>query len=276
MPELPEVETIRRALEQVLVGRRCTGVQTLCAGLRLPLSAPALAEVCRGAIRGVRRRAKYLLLDFSRRGCLLAHLGMTGSFRIEPVGFTPRPHDRAFFLLDHKQTLVYHDIRKFGLLVPCRLAPGQELPPELDGLGPEPLAPEFTGAYLRKRLARCQGPVKPFVMDQGVVVGVGNIYASEALFRARISPLRAGRELSAHECAALVRQIRSVLTESIARGGTTISDFRLPDGSEGHFALNLRVYGRAGLPCLRRGCRGMIVRTVQGGRSTFYCPECQR
>lgn len=275
MPELPEVETIRRALEAVLFGRRVTGVRCLCANLREPLALPLLNEICKGEIRGVRRRAKYLLLDFPRHGCLVAHLGMTGSFRIEPATFTPRTHDRALFALDRKQVLVYHDIRRFGLLRPCRLVPGHNLPVELQELGPEPLGPDFTGAYLLERSRRCKAPVKPFLMDQAVVVGVGNIYASESLFRARLSPLRAGSSLTRKECTGLVKEIRAVLAESIERGGTTISDYRLPDGSEGHFSLNLRVYGRMGLPCLRRGCNGVIERLKQTGRSTFYCPKCQ-
>lgn len=276
MPELPEVETIRRALEHVLLGRCCRGVRALIGNLREPISEVLLNEFCRGEIRGVRRRAKFLLFDFPKGGCLIAHLGMTGSFRIESADFVPRPHDRALFLLDQKQILVYHDIRRFGLLRACTLMPGEEYPPEFVAFGPEPLSPEFTGAYLRERLIRCKGPVKPFLMNQKVVVGVGNIYASEALFRARISPLRAGNDLASRECATLERAIRAVLAESIEWGGTTISDYRQPDGSEGHFALNLRVYGRMGLSCLRRGCRGVICRIRQAGRSTFYCPGCQR
>lgn len=276
MPELPEVETIRRALEQILPGRRCGGVRVLCPTLREPLSGAQLAETCRGRISGVRRRAKYLLLDFPGRRCLIVHLGMTGAFRVEPSSFTPHVHDRALFLLDRNQTLVYSDIRRFGLLRPCVLEVGRDVPPEFDAFGPEPLDADFTAGYLRERLRRCKGPLKPALMDQAVVVGVGNIYASEALFRARLSPLRAGNSLSGAECAALVRAVRQVLAASIERGGTTISDYHLPDGSEGHFALDLKAYGRMGLPCLRRGCRGVIVRARQAGRSTFYCPECQR
>lgn len=275
MPELPEVETIRRALHESLCGAFFQRVEVLAPCLREPLLASALQACAHGRLLGVRRRAKYLLLDFPARRCLLAHLGMTGSFRVLSVKEPLVTHDHAVFFLSGGKRLVYNDPRRFGLLRACVLEYGQSYPDDLAALGPEPLEPAFRAAYLYERLRRCKGPVKPFLMKQEVVVGVGNIYASESLFRSRISPQRPGKDLTRAECALLVRTIRAVLAESIAQGGTTISDYRQPDGSEGKFALRLRVYGRDGESCVRGGCPGVVQRTVQGGRSTFFCPRCQ-
>lgn len=276
MPELPEVETIRRALAGVLCGRCVKGVETTVPALREPLSATELAHFAAGKILSVRRRAKFLIFDFPGDRSMLAHLGMTGSFRVMQQGGERQKHDRAFFRLDKNEVLVYNDIRRFGVLKGFVREDCAGLPPELAGFGPEPLEKDFCGNYLHRRLQRCKGPVKPFIMDQRVVVGVGNIYASEALFRAGISPERTGASLTAHECATLVNCIRKVLNESLKLGGTTISDYKRPDGSEGNFALRLKVYGRAGLGCARRGCGGLVRRIVQGGRATFYCPTCQK
>lgn len=274
MPELPEVETICRALASVLVGRKVLGVGATVSTLREPVDLETLEKNVRGKIKSVRRRAKFLVFDFAGRKCLIAHLGMTGSFRVELADAPLRKHDRVFFNLDKKEKLVYNDIRRFGVIKAATL--GGEWPEEFGGFGPEPLEGGFSAEYLYGKLQRCKGPLKPFLMRQDIVVGVGNIYASEALFDCRVDPRRIGCEVTLKECAKIVSSIRKVLRASIRQGGTTFSDYRKPDGSEGKFVLRLKVYAREGQECKRRGCSGTISKIKQGGRSTFHCDLCQK
>ncbi len=277
MPELPEVETIRRALEPMLVGRVINSIIVKTNTLRTPLDQKLLnKELKNREIISLKRRAKYLLFTFSGSKYLLSHLGMTGSYRIERSGFEVKPHDRVIVDLDDGDSLVYNDIRKFGEFKIVDITFGKEFPDKFDLYAPEPLSNGFTGEYLFNALARISAPIKVAIMRQELTVGVGNIYASESLFASKISPLRPANSLTKNECRLLVREIKKVLLKSLESGGTTISDYKRPDGSEGKFALSLKVYGRAGQDCKRRGCTGKVSKITQTGRSTFYCDKCQK
>ncbi len=269
MPELPEVETTRRGIEPLLAGRVVRGLTLRCSGLRRPFD-PNLAGLLSGRrLKAVRRRAKYLLFDFPH-GSLLLHLGMSGSLRVADPGVPAGRHDRADIDFSGR-VLRLTDPRKFGLL----LWGGYEADshPLLRDLGPEPLSASFDASCL---LACCRArrtTIKSLIMDQKVVVGIGNIYASEALFRAGIHPARECFRLSASDCERLVAAIRDVLSRAIEAGGTTLRDFQQADGRPGYFRLELQAYGRGGEPC--RVCGRSIERVRLAGRSTYYCPRCQ-
>ncbi len=273
MPELPEVETVRAGLERLL-GRNAVirSIVLQRADLRAPIP-PGLPARLRGApITAVRRRAKYLLFD-TPRGSLLSHLGMTGTWREAPPG-DERVHDHCYLHLADGRRLAFRDPRRFGLL--DLVEPGGEAShPRLVDLGPEPLDEAgFTVDYL---LALCRGrkqAIKPLIMDQQVVVGVGNIYAQEALFRAGVRPTRPAGTVKRDSMAVLVGHIRTVLREAITAGGSTISDFRQAGGDGGYFQHNFQVYDRAGQACVV--CRTPLHGAVVGGRGTTWCRKCQR
>ena len=275
MPELPEVETVRRHLAGALIGTSIASAES-CGKLRRGTDSDELDAFCRQRrIIAVRRRAKYLLMLFAEGDGLIIHLGMTGYFVLadNPDDSYGAKHVRARWVLTDGRVLRFCDPRRFGQI---RLCPGRYFrrwPAELAALGPEPLSSQFNAAWLftASRGRRC--PIKALIMDQQQVGGVGNIYASEALFRAGIAPQSPAQNLDEEQCGRLARAIRRVLREAIAAGGTTISDFRTLDGSEGGFAVKLRVYDRAGEVCRR--CGTIIERTVIGGRSSFFCPKCQ-
>jgi formamidopyrimidine-DNA glycosylase len=268
MPELPEVETVARGLARLLEGASVARVQPLRADLRAPIP-PALARVA-GRVLGVRRRAKYLLIGLER-GDILCHLGMTGSWRVLEDG-APRLHDHCLLHLADGRRLAFRDPRRFGLL---DWIPEGSRHPALEGLGPEPLDEgAFTTASLAKACARRRAPIKGLIMDQSVVVGVGNIYAQEALFRARIAPARPAGQVGGAALARLVAAIRGVLGAAIAAGGSTISDFRHAGGGHGWFQQQHQVYGRGGEPC--RCCGARLSSATVAGRGTVWCPRCQR
>ena len=270
MPELPEVETTRRGLAPHVEGRRVSGVVLRRADLRWPIPPEVSALLPGQRICGIRRRAKYLLLD-TAVGSALLHLGMSGNLRVLPATTPVRAHDHVDIALDSGQLLRFHDPRRFGCLL--WQAPGQTHP-LLAGLGPEPLEAGFDGDYLFARSRGRSGPVKTFLMDQAVVVGVGNIYVAEALFMAGISPLRAAGKISRERYVALAERVREVLQQAIARGGTTLRDFITPDGAPGYFEQELQVYGRAGAPCPR--CGRALKHVVIGQRASVWCGHCQR
>ena len=272
MPELPEVETIARALAGALQGRKLLRAAAYTPRLREPLDTDNLSLAAGRKFTVIRRRAKFIIAETGGTAPALAlHLGMTGSLRIEEKDAARRKHDHAEFFLDNGKKLVYNDPRRFGLakVYPTPAAFAEEYA----DLGLEPLEKGFSGEWLFTRSRKANTPIKPWIMKQEIVVGVGNIYACESLHRCRISPLRPANGLSRDECANLVREIKTVLKQSIKNGGTTFSDYRQLDGSEGHFVQRLEVYGRTSEPC--RHCGAPIARIVQGGRSTFYCPQCQ-
>jgi formamidopyrimidine-DNA glycosylase len=275
MPELPEVETVRRALERHLPGATLAGVELRVDRLRKPLVSEQLQSVCVGrTVKALRRRAKYLLVDFDDGGGMVLHLGMTGSLRVDAKALPPEPHDRVCWSLADGRMWRFNDPRRFGTVEAYADLAAVE-PGLFAHLGPEPLGDDFTGAYLHEMLSGRTASVKSLIMDQRVVVGVGNIYASESLYRAGILPSRKGGRVGKARCEQLVTEIKGVLAEAIEQGGTTISDFRAPDGNEGKFSLHLDVYGRDGEPCHRCGDAHAIRRKVLAGRSTFYCTNCQ-
>jgi len=277
MPELPEVETVCRALAPRLGGRRVVAVRVFPGPLRTPLDERALRAALVGRrILAVRRRAKYLVVELTGRHALLLHLGMTGHFRVCPEAAPRDKHARVEWTLDNGLAWRYVDPRGFGQVRLCRLPTSGGEPPELAGLGPEPLKDGFSGAVLAAagRGRRCA--VKALLLDQTVVAGVGNIYASEACFRAGVLPQRPAGTLKPRAWNKLAAAVRAVLAAAVECGGTTISDFRDVDGQAGRFAVNLQVYGRDGEFCATCGERARIHRLVLAGRSSFYCPRCQK
>jgi len=270
MPELPEVETTRRGIEPHLVGERIAGLVLRTVKLRWPLD-PLLCDVLPGqTVRSVERRAKYLLLRLDR-GTILLHLGMSGALRLVTAGTMPGKHDHVDLLLSSGQVLRFQDPRKFGALLWVTGDP--YLHPLLARLGPEPLGADLNGTALRKAARARRIAVKSFIMDQQTVVGVGNIYASEALFRAGIRPTLAAGRISLARWKRLAEAIKQVLQEAIAAGGTTLQDFSQSDGRPGYFKQQLLVYGRAGEPCTV--CHEPIESIRLGQRSTYYCRYCQ-
>lgn len=274
MPELPEVETIRRELAPVLSGRRIREVCVHRADIVMDgLPPDRFARELRGeTVRRVERRAKYLLFRLASGRVLQVQLRMTGRFVLgtEPPDPTEFRHVAAQLELDDGRTLYYDDVRRLGGL---RLLSAEEWERIEERLGPEPLTPEFTARSLGGRLAESRAPVKNFLLDQGRLAGLGNIYASESLFRARIRPDRPARELSEPEVRRLHAAIRAVLRRALEKAGTTFRNYRAVNGRSGQFQEELAVYGREGRACRR--CGEPVRRIVQAGRSTFYCPSCQ-
>ena len=270
MPELPEVETTRAGLAPHLVGRTVVSTTLRRPDLRWPIAREVVDRLPGHRIEGVRRRAKYLLVD-SAAGSALLHLGMSGSLRVLPGDTAVRAHDHVDFALDDGRVLRFNDPRRFGCLL---WQPPGEVHPLLAGLGPEPLSAAFDGDYLFALSRGRSAPVKAFLMDQRVVVGVGNIYVAEALFAAGISPLRPAGRISRERYARLAEAVKAILAYAITRGGTTLRDFISPDGAPGYFEQELSAYGRGGEPCPRCG-RALRQATV-GQRATVWCGHCQR
>ena len=273
MPELPEVEVCRRGLQPEVEGQRIRGAVVRTPRLRLPLAANLGATLAGQRVVAVRRRGKYLLLDCQggrEDGCLIIHLGMSGNLRFVPQGTPPEKHDHVDLIFE-RQILRFADPRRFGVLL--WQAAGEPPHALLAVLGIEPLADEFTDDWLFAATRRRAGPIKPLLMDSHLVVGIGNIYASESLFRAGISPLRAANRISRERYARLASAIRQTLADAIAAGGSSIRDYVHSDGGAGCFQVECAVYDRAGEPCRR--CAGIVRQVRQGGRSTFYCPACQ-
>jgi formamidopyrimidine-DNA glycosylase len=267
MPELPEVETIRGQLAPRLEGRTLAVVDILDPRLTRPLDPrEVMAELQGERVAAVERRGKYLVVRLEGGGGLLVHLRMTGSF-----GFEPTSHERAIVELEDGSRLVYRDVRRFGTWLVVSAA---ELETYIAAKnGPEPLGPKFTSAWLARQLARRRAPVKAVLLDQRVVAGLGNIYADEALWRARLSPLQPANGLDDGKVAQLHRAIRAALRTGIRRQGSTLRDYAAPDGSSGSMQREFRAYGRDGEPCPR--CRTPIAKTRVGGRGTWFCPNCQ-
>jgi formamidopyrimidine-DNA glycosylase len=275
MPELPEVETTRRGIARGLVGKRVRAVVVRERRQRWPIPRTLGAALRGQRIDAVRRRGKYLLID-TPGGSALVHLGMTGSLQFVDATAAPRKHDHWDLVLDDGRALRMHDPRRFGALLWIGAGRDPSRHALLAALGPEPLdrSVDALAAHLAEVARGRRGAVKQFLMDGKVVVGVGNIYASEALFAARVRPGRAAGRVNAAEWRAIARAVQRVLARAIAKGGTTLKDFSQPDGSPGYFRIQLNVYDRAGLPCRR--CATPIRTRVQGQRATYWCPECQR
>ena len=294
MPELPEVETVRLGLAPVLVGNSFRCVEQRRGDLRFPLPKHFAQRLQGRTVDALDRRAKYLLARLDDGEVLVMHLGMTGRFSIDQANGKsldlgefadeqkPAPkHEHIVFHLADGTAIRYSDTRRFGLM---DLIPGATLPAHalFKGLGIEPLGPGFTAEWLGSRLKGKATSIKAALIDQRLIAGIGNIYACEALFRAGISPMRLAGALATKTgkptkaIDALVRSVKSVLGEAIKAGGSTLRDYARADGRLGRFQHSFKVYGREGKPCRKKGCRGTVRRIVQSGRSTFYCPNCQR
>jgi len=289
MPELPEVETVRRGLEPAMLGARIEKVEARRADIRFPFPPRFKERLAGRRIVELGRRGKFLLFRLDSGETLISHLGMSGSFRIENafVGEFHHPrskdpaHDHVVLLLDNGKTITYNDPRRFGFMELAEKG-ALDAHPRLAALGEEPLSPQFDAARLAALFAGARAPLKSALLDQSRIAGLGNIYVCEALFRARLSPsLPAGvlanaRGGTSAKAKALAPAIRSVLEEAIEAGGSTLRDHRQADGELGFFQHAFAVYDREGLRCLRPGCRGTIARSRHAGRSTFYCPVCQK
>ena len=271
MPELPEVETVRRGIAPLILGRPVDQVVLRTAGLRWPFP-PELNQVLVGRpFREVARRGKYLLL-FNEGGCLILHLGMSGHVRVIPAHIPAGSHDHVDIVLADGNCLRLNDPRRFGALLWTEADPARH--PLLANLGPEPLGEEFSGEMLFQRARGRRVAVKNFLMDSRIVVGVGNIYASEALFQAGIRPNTPAGRIGKERYRRLAEAVRQVLNAAIEAGGTTLRDFADEQGRPGYFSRQLAVYGRAGRPCLR--CGAQIRHLRIGQRSSYFCPHCQR
>ncbi len=282
MPELPEVETVRRGLAPVLAGKRLERVEQRRADLRFPFPDGFVQRLTGARVLSVDRRAKYLLMPLDRGDTLVCHLGMSGRFDIDhhrpgvfeqAVGDDPK-HEHVVFITEEGVRVAFFDPRRFGYM---GLVPTAELDehPWFAGLGPEPLGADFDGPILLSALKGKKQNIKVTLLDQRLVAGVGNIYACEALFAAGIAPQKPAGDLKPVQAKRLAQAVKAVLAEAIEAGGSTLRDFAQTDGQLGYFQHRFKVYGREGEPCLG-GCRGVVARIVQAGRSTFYCPACQK
>jgi formamidopyrimidine-DNA glycosylase len=275
MPELPEVETVRRGLALMISGRRIVHAELRRPDLRRPFP-PALAERLEGArIGALGRRGKYILVEVDEDGLLLVHLGMSGRITAEREIQSPGPHDHVLLTLDDGIQIRFNDARRFGTIDYLRRDEAARHP-LLRDLGPEPLEPGFDAPYLSTRLAGRLTSIKAALLDQRIVAGLGNIYVCEALYRARVSPRRSAGSISRGRAERLVQAIRSVLDEAIAAGGSSLRDYVQADGELGYFQHRWAVYGRECEPCPGCVCAEGVRRIVQAGRSTFYCAKRQR
>ncbi|MGQ3487764.1 bifunctional DNA-formamidopyrimidine glycosylase/DNA-(apurinic or apyrimidinic site) lyase [Roseovarius pacificus] len=283
MPELPEVETVRRGLVPAMEGAVIASAQVNRPDLRWPFPENMAARLTGQRVTTLRRRSKYILADLSGGESLLIHLGMSGRMTVsgDPLGQfhhnhpTPQKHDHVVFDMDNGARITFNDPRRFGAMDLMDTA-AADTHPLLAKLGPEPLGNAFDESYLADALKTRNTPIKSALLDQRIVAGLGNIYVCEALYRAGLSPKRRARNISRARAAALVPIIRDVLRDAINAGGSSLRDFRQADGELGYFQHSFDVYDREGQPCRTPGCTNTIHRIVQSGRSSFYCPSCQR
>jgi formamidopyrimidine-DNA glycosylase len=275
MPELPEVETVRRGLALKMTGRRITHAELRRQDLRRPFP-PMLARRLTGAAVGkLKRRGKYILIELDDTGTLLLHLGMSGRITTSDAGTPHARHDHVVLTLDDGTEVRFNDPRRFGLI--DYIKRGEEAEhPLLAGMGPEPLEPGFDGKYLAEKLAGKMTSIKAALLDQKIVAGLGNIYVCEALFRAGVSPRRLAATCTGARADKLAAAIKSVLTDAIEAGGSSLRDYVQTDGELGYFQHHWAVYGREGEPCPGCTCKEGVRRIVQSGRSTFYCAKKQR
>ena len=283
MPELPEVETVRRGLVPVMEGAVIARAEVNRPDLRWPLPQRMADRLTGRTVTALRRRSKYILADLDSGETLLVHLGMSGRMLISGAQLgsfyhdhpAPQKHDHVVLHMGSGARVTFNDARRFGAmdLIPTERAAEHLL---LKDLGPEPFGNDFNAPYLVGRLKGRRTPVKAALLDQRIVAGLGNIYVAETLYRARISPLKLAGELEEVQVHALVSIIRDVLAEAIEAGGSSLRDFRQANGELGYFSKHFQVYDREGEPCETPGCPGTITRNVQSGRSSFWCPACQR
>ncbi len=270
MPELPEAESITRALDRALKKRKIKKVEVFFPKLRTSLEPLKTAGLVGHSFVGCRRRARYAVADLDDGRALTMHFGMSGVVRVEDAKLPRRKHEHAVITLDDGKALKFEDPRRFGFMEVQSLGP-DGWPECLAGIGVEPLSPKFTGEFLFEKSRGRKKPVKEFIMDNAVVTGIGNIYAAETLFASKVSPLRPAAKLTLDECKLIVRHAKRILKLAIKWGGTTVSDYRNVDGSEGKFAQKLKMYGQENCPV----CGTKIAKVVLGGRTSWYCPTCQ-
>jgi formamidopyrimidine-DNA glycosylase len=283
MPELPEVETVRRGLQPVMEGAVIARAEVNRPDLRWPLPDRMADRLTGKRVTALRRRSKYILADLDSGESLLVHLGMSGRMLISGAQLgsfyhdhpAPQKHDHVVLHMDNGARITFNDARRFGAMDLMQTL-GAENHALLAGLGPEPFGNDFNEPYLADRLRGRKTPIKSALLDQRIVAGLGNIYVAETLYRARISPLRLAGDLTKDQAHALVSTIREVLAEAIEAGGSSLRDFRQANGELGYFSKHFQVYDREGSPCETPGCTGTVTRTVQSGRSSFWCPACQR
>ena len=283
MPELPEVETVRRGLTPVMEGQRITKASVNRPDLRWPFPDNMAHRLTNATVNALRRRSKYILADLSTGETLIIHLGMSGRMLIsgDPLGQfhqdhpTPAKHDHVVFDMENGARVTFNDARRFGAMDLCATR-GLDDHWLIKPLGPEPLGNLFDETYLAEQLKSRNMPIKSALLDQKIVSGLGNIYVCETLFRAGVSPKRKAKDLSSKRAKALVPIIRQVLAEAIEAGGSSLKDYRQADGELGYFQHSFDVYGRENAPCNTPDCRGVITRITQSGRSSFYCVQCQR
>jgi len=273
VPELPEVETIRRGLLPHLLEKKVVAVEVRDSRLRLPVRKAELQRCIGQRIVAISRRSKYLLLELSEGDVVVMHLGMSGRVLLVPKETPFERHDHVILSLPQGRHLRFRDPRRFGLVVVVRHDEVQAHPLFVN-LGVEPLSQDFTAGYCHESGKNSDKPIKNFLMDASKIVGVGNIYANEALFRAGHAPKKKTRRLKLSDWQGLCVEIRNVLNEAIAQGGTTLNDFFNSNGESGYFQQSLKVYDRAGLPCFQ--CGKSIIKIILAGRSSFYCKNCQR
>jgi formamidopyrimidine-DNA glycosylase len=287
MPELPEVETVRRGLLPAMEGQRIAQAELRREGLRWPFPPDMAARLSGARVLHLRRRSKYILADLDTGESLIIHLGMSGRMVISGLEAAHVPgqfhfdhpaiekHDHVLFHMENGARVTFNDPRRFGAMdmgATATLAAH----PLLASIGPEPLSNEFQADYLARRLSGRKTSIKAALLDQRIIAGLGNIYVCEALFRTGISPLRAAGDIDAGQIALLTQTIRATLLEAIEAGGSSLRDYRQANGELGYFQHAFQVYGREGAPCVTDGCPQTVQRAVQSGRSSFYCPTCQR
>lgn len=283
MPELPEVETVRRGLEPAMTGQVIARAEVNRPDLRWPLPDRMADRLTGARVLALRRRSKYILVDLDTGETLLIHLGMSGRMLVSGSAIgayvhdhpAPQKHDHVVLQMDQGARITFNDPRRFGAMDLMTTAT-MDQHPLLTAIGPEPFGNDFNEEYLLAALRDRRTPIKAALLDQHLVAGLGNIYVCETLYRARIAPDRLVRDLTMAQVRSLVPIIRDVLAQAITAGGSSLRDFRQADGELGYFQHSFDVYGRAGEPCRTPGCGGTITRLVQSGRSSFYCPTCQR
>jgi formamidopyrimidine-DNA glycosylase len=271
MPELPEVETTLQGIKRHLMKHKVTDVIIRHPTLRWPIPVELPRLIIKQTIKNISRRGKYILFEFAN-GTMILHLGMSGRVRVLSEKLPPQKHDHIDICFNNNKYLRFTDPRRFGALLWTSEDPNAHV--LLAHLGPEPLTKNFDAEYLWSAATKRKVPIKSFIMDSKIIVGVGNIYATESLFRAKISPLASAGKISLEKYKKLVQAIKAVLSEAITQGGTTLKDFSKSDGSPGYFSIKLKVYGRGGKPCVR--CKTILTLIRQGQRSTVYCEKCQK
>ena len=270
MPELPEVETTKRGVEPYLKNQTISFITTRNKNLRIPFNSGLKNKIIKSKIKNISRRAKYITLDFANGYSVVIHLGMTGNLRVsKQTNFLK--HDHIIFGLSSKNHLIFNDVRRFGLIQIYKTNKGFYL---LNNNGPDPFEKKATKDYLYKKIKNSSASIKSILLNHTIISGIGNIYASEILFKTKISPLKEGKDITANQCNEILKASRLILKKAIKAGGTTLNDYFNAEAKPGYFKIQLNVYDRGGQRC--KSCKSKIIRIVQSNRSTFFCNKCQK